>query len=162
MNDASRYPLLGDLEESAAAVVGKIVFAFSRFELNLGLCLRCAVEGSNLDLLNPLVDRLSFKSKLDALLEIIELSHGDNPECVSDFRQWHRSIDAIRVKRNSFVHGRWGFNQQTSEVINVAPGMPGPELNREMRFSLDDLNTELKEIERVVRTFDLLRSRWSI
>lgn len=153
---------MSDLEEDAAAVVGKIVFAFSAFELNLGLCIRCAAGGRNLDLLNPLVDRLSFKSKLDALLEIIELLYGTTPECVSDFRQWHRMMDAIRIKRNSFVHGRWGLSPRTSEVINVAPGMPGSELKRETRFTVDDLNRELKEIEGLVQAFGLLREKWSI
>ena len=43
----------GDLESAAVAIVGRLVFAFSRFEFNLGLCLRDLVGGRNVDLVTP-------------------------------------------------------------------------------------------------------------
>ena len=43
----------GDLESAAVAVVGRLVFAFSRFEFNLGLCLRDLVGGRDADLVKP-------------------------------------------------------------------------------------------------------------
>ena len=113
-----------ELESAAAAVVGKIIFAFSRFEFELGLCLRNAVGGVDVDAVNPLIQRLNFKHKLDALLEVVAHRSASTTECVAEFRKWHRSIDALRTKRNSFIHGRWGVHSNAQQVINVAPGMP--------------------------------------
>jgi len=162
MNEQIQPLPIEDLEASSAAVVGKIIFSLSAFELDLGLFIRCAVGGSNLDLLNPLVDRLSFKQKLDAVVEIIGLMHGPESECLKDFSSWYRKMDRIRTTRNSFVHGRWGVSPGKREVINVAPGMPGPEAKRETRFSVADLSCELKEIEGLVHEFGRLRDRWGM
>lgn len=114
---------LGDaeLESAAGAVIGKIVFAFSRFEFNLGLCLRNAVGGGDVDAVNPLIERLSFKHKLDAMLEVAEHKFASNAECVAEFKQWHRSIDALRAKRNSF--GITSF--QTCGQLGFAAGYGG-------------------------------------
>ena len=151
-----------ELESAAAAVVGKIIFAFSRFEFELGLCLRNAVGGVDVDAVNPLIQRLNFKHKLDALLEVVAYKSASKTECVAEFRKWHRSIDALRTKRNSFVHGRWGVHSNAQQVINVAPGMPNSIPQRETRFTLGELQQELSEVERVVSEFHQLRERWHL
>lgn len=151
-----------ELESAAAAVVGKIIFAFSRFEFELGLCLRNAVGGVDVDAVNPLIQRLNFKHKLDALLEVVAHRSASTTECVAEFRKWHRSIDALRTKRNSFIHGRWGVHSNAQQVINVAPGMPNSIPQRETRFTLGELQQELSEVERVVSEFHELSERWHL
>ena len=151
-----------ELELAAGAVIGKIVFAFSRFEFNLGLCLRNAVGGGDVDAVNPLIERLSFKHKLDAMLEVVEHKFASNAECVAEFKQWHRSIDVLRAKRNSFVHGRWGVLGHAQQVINVAPGLPNSIPQREARFTVSELEKEFSEVERVVGEFHKLRERWRL
>jgi len=160
MSTANQPPDQYDLESSAEAVVGKIVFAFSRFEFNLGLCLRSAVSGSNVDLVNPLVERLSFKHKLDALMEVVELQFATSAEFLDEFKRWHRRMDVLRAKRNAFVHGRWHVHAFAQQIINVAPGMPGAVPQRESRFTLDELRHEFAEIERAIVSFYELRERW--
>jgi hypothetical protein len=150
------------LEESAGAVVGRIVFAFSRFEFDLGLCLRSVASTGNSELLNPLVDRLTFKSKLDALIEVVELRFTETPECVVAFKSWHKTMDRLRSKRNSFVHGRWGVLDHLGEVVNVSPGMPTSESRPETRFTLLELAAELSDIEQAISAFGQLRKQWHI
>jgi hypothetical protein len=151
-----------DLESSAATVVGRIVFAFSLLEFNLGLCLRSIAGASDVDALNPLVERLTFKNKLDALLEIIESRFSAKPECIAEFRQWHKNADEIRAKRNAFVHGRWAVLASAQQVVNVAPGMPSSKPQRESRFTLHELNSQLAEIEQVAGSFEKLRAKWQL
>jgi hypothetical protein len=151
-----------ELESAAGAVIGKIVFAFSRFEFNLGLCLRNLIAHGDVNAVNPLIQRLSFKHKLDALVEVIEHKFSAIPECVAEFKQWHRSIDALRAKRNSFVHGRWGVHEYGQQVINVAPGLPKSTPQKETQFSLIALQNELTEVENVIGQFSKLRTRWSL
>ena len=151
-----------ELESAAGAVVGSIVFAFSRLEFNLGLCLRNAVGGVDVEAVNPIIQRLSFKQKLDAMLDVIAHKFASNAECVADFRRWHRSIDALRRKRNAFVHGRWGVHASKQQVINVAPGMPNGTPQREACFTLGELQEELSEVNRLVDEFHNLRVRWHV
>ena len=95
-----------DLEAVASLNIGKIVFEFSQLELNINLCLQWLIMAEVFYSVNPLVDRLSFKNKTDALIEVIEIKFSTNSECVTDFKSWHRRLDKFRVKRNSFIHGR--------------------------------------------------------
>ena len=149
----------GDLESAAVAIVGRLVFAFSRFEFNLGLCLRDLVGGRDVDLVNPLVERLSFKNKLDALKEVIELKFASEPAYVAEFSAWYRTMDSLRAKRNSFVHGRWAVLENTKVVVNVAPGMPSSEPQRETRFTATELQRELHALEQSVLQFNKLCDR---
>lgn len=149
------------LETAAAAVVGQIVFALSRLEFNLGLYLRNAVGGSDVDAVNPLIARLSFKSKIDALREVVEHKFASNDECLSEFRLWCSAIDGYRAKRNSFVHGRWGMHLYGQEVINVASGLPNTKPQKETRYSLADLERELSAANQIVASFDQWITKWT-
>lgn len=152
-----------ELEAEAVAIVGRLVFAFSRFEFNLGLCLRNIVGGSNVDLVNPLIERLSFKNKLDALKEVVELRHASESAYVAEFREWYRTMDSLRSRRNSFVHGRWAVLEFADVVVNVAPGMPGAVPQRETRFTVSELRSELQELETAASKFyDLSRRQRSL
>jgi hypothetical protein len=150
------------LEIAASQTVGQIVFSFSRLEFNLGLCLRNAVGSNQLELLNPLVERLSFKAKLDALLDVVKLSHSGSPDLVAEFKCWHQWADKIRANRNSFVHGRWGFIEHTSRVANVAPGMPGSTPSRETHYTLAELRAVLSDIEQMSTEFSRVRTSLGI
>ncbi len=150
-----------NLESVASEYVGKIVFAFSRLELELNFCLQWAVHAKEFYTVNPLVDRLSFKNKTDALIEIIEIKFISSPECISEFKSWHRKIDKYRIKRNSFIHGRWGFfNHQ--EVVNVAPGTIGSNERKETRYDILALKQELEAIEAISNEFNNIRQKWHI
>lgn len=151
-----------DLESTASESVGKIIFALSQLEFNLNLCFQWLIRAENFHTVNPLVERLSFKSKIDALNEIIEIKFSSSPECISDFSSWTKKLDKFRVKRNSFMHGRWGFQHENKEIINVAPGMIGTKSLKETRYSVDELKTELLLIEAISNEFISIREKWHI
>ena len=151
-----------DLESIASETIGKIIFSFSQLELNINLCLQCAVNARDFHTVNPLVERLSFKSKIDALIEIIEIKFPNNPACISDFKSWHREIDKFRVKRNSFIHGRWTFLHTEQEIVNVAPGMVGPDRLKEKRYGVDDLRHDLFTLESIADEFNRIRKKWCV
>jgi len=151
-----------DLESIASENIGKIIFAFSRLELNINLCLQWAVSASDFHTVNPLVERLSFKNKIDALIEIIEIKFSTSPECISDFKSWHHELDKFRAKRNSFIHGRWGFIHAKQEIVNIAPGMIGPDRLKENRYGVDDLRKELLAIESISNEFHRIRQKWRV
>ncbi|MCY1301033.1 hypothetical protein D9M68_725070 [compost metagenome] len=142
-----------DIQAAAAVVVGQIVFAFSSFETNLSLCIRSAIGGQGSELVVPLLERLNFKAKLDALLEIVQLRFPAEQACLSDFAAWHKEMDKLRARRNSFIHGRWGFLDYQQQVVNVRPGQITSVALPETRYTLDELRHELAEIEQVIARF---------
>jgi hypothetical protein len=151
-----------ELELEASKVVGQIVFVLSRMEFNLGLCLRNLVGGQDVEAVNPLIARLAFKAKLDALLDVVRHKFAAEEQCIIELKSWHAKMDEIRVGRNSFVHGRWGTLAADQEVVNVAPGLPNASPQKEIRYSLDDLAEELEEVKRVVDRFYQWRSKWRV
>ncbi|WP_428818662.1 hypothetical protein [Microbulbifer sp. MCCC 1A16149] len=151
-----------NLEIMVAESIGKLILAFSSLELNVNLCLQWAVNAKDFHAVNPLVERLSFKSKIDALVEIVAIKFPSNQECVSDFRSWHKKMDKLRTKRNSFIHGRWAYAHINEEIVNVAPGMIGPEPLKETRYSVKGLEKELHALEEVLNELNEIRERWRV
>jgi hypothetical protein len=153
---------LETLELEASKVVGQIVFVLSRMEFNLGLCLRNLVGGQDVEAVNPLIVRLSFKAKLDALLDVVKHRFAEQEDCIGELKSWHAEMNEVRLSRNSFVHGRWGTLAAAQEVVNVAPGLPNASPQKEIRYSLEDLAEELEEVKRVVDRFYQWRNKWRV
>jgi hypothetical protein len=149
-----------DLEVAATSAVGRIVFSFSRLEFNLGLLLRNLAGGNDVDLVNPLVDRLPFKSKLDALSDLVAQIHTPDSLCAVEFREWHAHADRLRAKRNTFMHGRWGVLPSTGEIVNVAPGMPAKKSLKERRYSLAELIGEADQADAVSEGLARWKQKW--
>lgn len=151
-----------ELELEASKAVGQIVFALSRLEFNLGLCLRNLVGGQDVEAVNPLIARLSFKAKLDALLDVVKHKFAAQEQCIIELKSWHAKMNDIRVSRNSFIHGRWGMLTADQEVVNVVPGLPNAVPQKEIRYSLTDLTAELEEVKQMVDCFYQWRRHWRV
>lgn len=149
-----------ELRSAVGSFVGRLVMELSHFELNLDLCLRYLVGGSEPVLVNPLIERLSLKAKMDALREVIARRHAGEADCLREFNAWYAVMDRIRAKRNAFIHGGWVFNYYEQEVTNLAPGLPGSITRKETRYSLPALEQELIGTEAAAREFIELRRRW--
>lgn len=149
-----------ELRLAVSSFVGRLVMELSYFELNLDLCLRHLVGGSEPVLLNPLIERLSLKAKMDALREVIARRHAGEADCLREFNAWYAVMDRIRAKRNAFIHGGWVFNYYEQEVTNLAPGLPGSITRKAARYSLPALEQELIGTEAAARDFIELRRRW--
>ncbi|MGN6740283.1 hypothetical protein [Dyella sp.] len=151
-----------ELEDAAAITIGRITLVLSRLEFNLGLYLRAAVGGRDPVSANALVERLTLKRKMDALQEVVAHKFLAQPEASNELEQWIRSVDSLRSKRNSFVHGRWGFNTFSQELVNVAPGLPSSRPQKEVRFSVDELESTLAEAQGLATTFSAWSKRWPV
>src|SRR4249919_3018891 len=108
-----------ELNERAGTIVGRIVLVLSQLEYNVALYLSNAVGGVDPASAEPLVSRLLFKQKVDALSEVVKHKFAKEPACLAAFAVWYLEMDHYRVKRNAFVHGRWAF--ANGECINVGP-----------------------------------------
>lgn len=148
------------LERDAAGLVGQIIFCLSRLEFNLGLYLRNAVGGRDVEAVNPLIERLSFKAKIDALRDVVGREFCSEEACISEFRSWWAVMDEFRPKRNSFVHGRWAM--VGPHAINAASVLPGSNAQKETRYLVADLATELQKAEEISASFNRWSDRWPL
>ena len=154
-------PIDIDLKSSASEHIGKIIFEFSNLEHNINLCLQWIVQAQDFHTVNPLIERLSFKNKIDALIDIIEIKFSSNPECISEFKSWHSNLDKIRIKRNSFIHGNWG-ETNNKQIVNVSPAMMGSIKRNEDFYTISNLNNEILSIQLISKEFRRLRKKWHL
>lgn len=148
-------------EDSAALIIGRVVLEFSRFELNLALLLEMLVTTENA----AQIERL-FKQGLGARIEgvqsLISVRVGLDPLCLSEFADWKRRMDSVRLLRNRFIHGRWGVLKHTKQIASVASYRANARADGEIRYSLPELEAELGKIEEVCAGFIAWRGRWPI
>ena len=149
------------LEDAAATVLGRMIFAFSRLDVALALNLVWSTEGSQLEELTGQFEESFFHKKLNFLRELVTAKYNDQKDVYSLYDQWLEDADAIRNKRNEFVHGRWGVDPIKNEVVNVIKLPTSPD-QRSMRYSIRELKNALDQIEELEVRLAELREKWPV
>lgn len=150
-----------DLQAQAAALVGQLVFSFSRLDFILALAIRNLIPTTAPDELNPLIERLGFKHRLEALRDLVQRSAFLKPEAVEQFDQWYRTADRLRSTRNAFVHGRWGM--QTRETLFNASTQVGKALSDNVtNYSLPELESEASRAKDVLDAFHRWHNKYVV
>ena len=147
-----------DLETAVATLLGRLLFAYSRLDMTIGLCLVWANGGHQLDELTPRVSFETFHRKLTALEDLVIQKFGNQPREQMAWSRWVEQAHVTRKLRNELTHGRWGVNPYTNEAINVI-GMPTSPNQREVRYSLSALTDAVAEIDRLQTALGQLRER---
>lgn len=96
------------LEQASATTLGRMIFEFSRLDMNLGLMLAWAHEGSQLEKLTKKVAGYTFHKKLDFLSELSQSKYQGNHEAMDAHAKWLEDAHQVRANRNDLIHGRWG------------------------------------------------------
>lgn len=147
------------LEPQAAARVGQLVFAFARLDFLLALAIRNLLASGGPENLNPLIERLGFKERLDSLRELVlSGTKSLTQEAVEEFESWYPRADNLRVTRNAFVHGRWGV-QTRDTVFNASTKIGQTFIGEGKIFSLSQLDEEVELSHRVLSEFYEWNSR---
>ena len=147
------------LEQDAATLLGRMLFEYSRLDVNLGLCVVWTGGGRRLAELTKQVADFTFHKKLDFLSQHVESNLPKGSKRHTAYTEWIARAHASRVKRNELVHGRWGVDSPDGHVINVI-GLPTSPEQREIRYSLADLKSALMELVLLQRRLHEIRERW--
>jgi hypothetical protein len=148
------------LAQSAATLLGQVIFEFSRLELDLGLFVVWTNNGRDLESLTQRFNESTFHEKLRFLERTVsELAPASAAR--DAYNAWIQAADAARMLRNGLVHGRWGFDLATGDVINVV-GLPTSIDQRATRFELKDLESGVRELIALRERLDDLRTRWPL
>ncbi|WP_167450361.1 hypothetical protein [Paraburkholderia terrae] len=112
------------LENDAASLLGRMLFEFSRLDVNLGLCLVWAGDSTRQEHLTRSIENCNFKAKLGQLSKHINDKFSQHSERRDAYANWIQRADVIRQQRNALVHGRWGIqaltglNKMTFSVVS--------------------------------------------
>jgi hypothetical protein len=153
--------MITDLQPQAAALVGHLVFSFSRLDFMLALALRNLIPSTAPDDLNPLIERLGFKERLDSVRELVQRSTALKREAITQFESWYPTADRLRSTRNAFVHGRWGM--QNREKLFNASTKVGRALSGDVKnYSLAELESESTQAQQVLDAFHSWHSKYVV
>lgn len=149
------------LEQLSAGVLGRMLFEFSRLDAALGIFLVWSEEGRQLERLTKIIDEYSFHKKLDFLAELVDRRYSDNPDVLSQYKQWLTDAHKTRQLRNELVHGRWGTDPIKQQVFNIV-GLPTSPKQREVRYTIPELKRVLKQMKELQVQQNVLREQWPV
>lgn len=150
-----------EFEQHAASLLGRMIFAFSRLDTNLGLMVAWVMRSLGKEAQLKNVDTMSFNTRLEFIAEYIETSNGLASEARAEMSDWIAAADAARAQRNKFVHGRWGIDIHRNKALNVV-GLPGSDAQRPFEYSLSELEAYNQVIRHLTSTLSQIRDRWRL
>jgi hypothetical protein len=148
------------LEQASSAILGRMIFEYSRLDMALGLMLVWANEGSQLEGLTKSVAGFTFHKKLEFLAELARTKYQTNQEAMGAHASWLAEAHALRGERNDLVHGRWGVDPMSNQVVNVV-GLPTGE-QVERRYTIPELKAVLVRMQHLQHQLSGLRAQWPV
>lgn len=149
------------LEHDAAYQLGRMIFEFSRLDMNLGLCLVWIDGGAELQTLTKSVEDLNLKGKLALLEKHVKAKLPDGSKRRKVYEAWIQRTHAIRQQRNNLVHGRWGVEAHINKVVNVV-GLPTSDKQQVTRYGIDELLAVNDELKALQLELGRLRDHWPL
>jgi hypothetical protein len=141
------------LEEATANLLGRMLLGFGRLEFALGLCVR-NIDGAR-------ADESAFAGRLKALSRVVSEKCSPESELAKAYGAWIRRADSIRQLRNEMIHGRWGVDPHTMEVVNVIAS-PDCSEQREVRYAVAELEQLGAAVVELHTQLGRLQTRWPI
>ena len=148
------------LEQASATTLGRMIFEFSRLDMNLGLMLSWAHEGSQLEKLTKKVSSYTFHKKLEFLAELTQSKYQGNQEAMDAHAKWLAEAHEARADRNDFIHGSWGVDHMNNQVVNIV-GLPTGEQNKRS-YKTSELKAALVRLQQLEKQLSSLRERYPI
>lgn len=158
---AQIHAIARELELRAAELIGRMLFDFSRVEVNLALAIAWLDSGRRREEVIDQVERMSFSKKLACLSKAAAVSFPARSGPLVAYRRWIDRAHAARMLRNRFVHGRWGISVANRRVVNVL-GLPGSNEQTVMEFSIEDLEAAAAQLQHLLKDLVELRGQWPL
>ena len=147
--------------DKAHQLVGRLVFVFTRLEVNLALYVAARHGNDARDASLKALSELSFHEKLTWVEPTVSRFYPKSSACKAQWKTWVVKANRLRKLRNSLLHGRWAVLEAQHVIANVS-GLPGVSGSRARRYSLDQLQSKVTEFERLAHNFYQLSERWPV
>ena len=161
LTSADIFALHDQLEEKAATLLGRILFAFSRLEMELGLCVVWVDRGTRLEQLTDEHEEAGFNARLSSLRKSVDERLSKGSERHSAYSDWIDNADDVRQVRNELVHGRWGVEATEERIVNVL-GLPTSQKQRSVSYSLEQLQQVYEKLGLLLTGLGTLRQKWPL
>jgi hypothetical protein len=130
------------------------IYYFNMLERNIVYCLSYAIRGGDYNSKVDKFSRLSFDEKVRRLKKLIKKNEIENI-----FSKWFESIEYLRKKRNTLVHGQWDFRWWIEKPILF--DMPAP-IKEKGELTIDEFKKEFEVLKKVNQDFCDLREKYEI
>jgi hypothetical protein len=144
------------IEEDAAKALGLILFEFTRFDMNLGLCVVWTDEGQNLKELTSKYNEKSFSCRLKFIEKLAHKKYASGSDELNKYISWIKNTNDVREIRNQLFHGRYGFIPHEGCVANVV-GLPTSPDQSVTKYTINQLNSIVKRIKKLSARLNELR-----
>ncbi|MFN7156216.1 MAG: hypothetical protein ACK4OE_21300 [Acidovorax sp.] len=148
------------MQTEAASLLGQMLFAFSRIDVNLGLCLAWMDDGKRLEALSKSIEGQNVHTKLQTLSKQVAEKFPAGSKRRAAYERWIERVHAAREQRNQMVHGRWGVEARRHKVVNVV-GLPSG-TQQSIEYTLAELTAFNDELGALARELSRLREHWPI
>lgn len=148
------------MEADSAALLGRMVFAFSYLDVNLGLALAWVNDGKELEAQTKKVASLNVNEKLARLESEVAAKHPVGSKRRKAYDAWISRMHKVRLQRNEMVHGRWGVEPHRNVVVNII-GLPNGD-QRVVEYTIDELAAVNEELRLLNRELGRLRDLWPV
>jgi hypothetical protein len=163
MNDLTAgeaWRIQEDLETQAASLLGRLLFAFSRLDTNVGLLVASIERVLGREGFAASVAQLTFHKRLDRFATFLSEEASLSTTARDAYTEWIAAAHRARIQRNEFVHGRWSADPHKGAVLNVI-GLPSGE-QRTVSYTPAELQGAVSQIEELQAQLWQLRKRWPI
>lgn len=148
------------IQAEAASLLGQMLFAFSYFDVCLGLCLAWANDGARLEVLSKSLEGQSVKARLETLSKLVATKFQAGSRKRTAWDRWIERAHAAREQRNLMVHGRWCVEARRHKIVNVV-GLPSGS-PRSTEYSIAELRAFNDELNALGQELARLRQHWPV
>jgi hypothetical protein len=153
--------ITNSIKEEAAKAIGLILFEFTNLETEVGLCVVWTNEGQNLKKLSAKYNGKSFNDRLNFIEKLAYEIYSLDSEELTNYVNWIKEANEVRVIRNQLIHGRYGFIPSEGCVANVVD-LPTSSNQSETRYTIKQLYGLVKRINKLSVRLNELRTKYPI
>ena len=150
-----------ELENEAAKLLGQMLFAFSRLDMNLGLCLVWVGGGVELERRTEIIASYNINAKLNELDREVDARFPSDSDGYRAYKSWLDRAHKIRLQRNELVHGRWGVDPVINRIVNIQ-GLPTSGSQKTEEYDLDGLASVNGELGWLEAELSRIRRQWPL
>lgn len=143
-------------EKEVSALIGQLVFAYSRLVTGLHLCVAWLNDGKELDAYGTKAEDLAAADLIRKIEAQAKTKLGVKSAYFISYESWTRRAHAIRELRNVVMHSRWVIEPYGRHAI-AAPTPIFVEPAKELTFTADQIRYACSECDSLTRELNRLR-----
>ena len=149
------------VERAMAERLGRVLFAYSRLDVSLGLQLVWTDMAQELPSLSRRYDNQGVAARMEFLKKRVADVYAPDSDGGKAYALFFPELDNLRQIRNDLVHGRWSPPLDEGQMACVV-GMPTSEDQRQTFYTPAMLDEVVQRLDQARDRHDRLRSQWPL